>query len=1031
MGTDKPGKDQIFNTAAEIEDPAERAVYLDEACRNDALLRAEIEELLRHDQENASFLESPPFWVSPTVNQSIAEGPGSVIGPYKLLQQIGEGGFGVVYMAEQSEPVERRIALKIIKPGMDSRQVIARFEAERQALAMMDHPNIAKVYDAGTTESSRPYFVMELVKGIPITQYCDEHRLSPRQRLELFVPVCQAVQHAHQKGIIHRDIKPSNIMVAEYDDRAVPKIIDFGVAKATEQRLTAKTMFTQLGQVMGTVDYMSPEQAKLNQLDIDTRSDIYSLGVVLYELLTGETPFDRRRLRSAAFDELLRIIREEEPPRPSTRLSTSQSLPAIAAKRQIEPKKLGPLVRGELDWIVMKALEKDRTRRYETANGLAADIRRYLADEPVIACPPSAAYRLRKLVRKNRKAVTLSMVFSLMLAVCIAVVGVSIGWAARDKAARQALLEQQIIQALEDVQESYTQHRMAQAQAEVKHALGLMAVAGGGNEEISERVKQWHTDLETAIQLEKIRLEKEDVRDENFDTRMADRAYHGAFVNFGLDVEIPSSVATVERIAQSNIKDRLVAALDDWVTVKWLGKLENVDTIIEVARQADPDPWRNRLRSALQHENWDDLKDLIQNKDLLEQPPATILLLAILLKTSNHWDAAVDVLKSAQRQHPGDFWINYYLGRYLSQKHPEDALGFCRAALAVRPDESGAYSCVARALHWMDPELGWQPYSHIDAITGWQEYRSEAIYQLRVALRLNPDHHWAHANLAAKLILDGKGAEAESHIRAAIQLCPSQSHFYRTLRAALLLQNRPKDAASMPFDLLGTAIEANPSNMDLRMVRAELYTLYARPGDWQKAAADYNAVAKNLPDSAYHAYCYSAVLLLADDSDSYRNCCMDMFDRFHTSQDKDKPFWLVRACVLGGNPGVEPDRIVRIAEEIATAQPPIPWGLHVLGMAYFRAGKLDEANRLLKEGPSNHWNAQVLGWLSLALVEHHQGNAAEAARWLNKAVAWMEQETWRHTTPRGYGYFPISTADQIAYWALRREAESLINPEEM
>ena len=291
-----------------------------------------------------------------TIDQPPLEKPGTQIGPYKLLQQIGEGGFGVVYMAEQTEPVERRVALKIIKPGMDTQQVIARFEAEEQALAMMDHPNIARVFEVGTTESGRPYFAMELVRGIPITQYCDEHHLTPRQRLELFVPVCHAIQHAHQKGIIHRDIKPTNVLVAEYDDRPVPKIIDFGVAKAIQQRLTERTMFTQFGQVVGTIDYMSPEQAKLNELDIDTRSDMYSLGVLLYELLTGETPFDRQRLRSAAFDELLRIIREEEPPRPSTRLSSSHSLPSIAANRQTEPKKLSTLVRGELDWIVMKAL---------------------------------------------------------------------------------------------------------------------------------------------------------------------------------------------------------------------------------------------------------------------------------------------------------------------------------------------------------------------------------------------------------------------------------------------------------------------------------------------------------------------------------------------------------------------------------------------------------------------------------------------------------------------------------------------------
>ena len=321
---------------------------------------------------------------------------------------------------------------------MDTRQVIARFEAERQALAMMDHPNIAKVLDAGTTDSGRPYFVMELVKGVPITQYCDQHHLPLRARLELMLPVCQAVQHAHQKGLIHRDIKPSNVLVAEYDDRAVPKVIDFGVAKATAQKLTDRTMFTEFGLVIGTFEYMSPEQAKLNQLDIDTRSDIYSLGVLLYELLTGSTPIERERLQEAAFDEMLRMIREEEPPKPSTRLSTAEGLPKIAASRASEPRKLTGLVKGELDWVVMKALEKDRNRRYDTANDLAADIQRYLHNETVQACPVSAMYRFRKFARRHKFGVAASV--AVAVAVLVGVAGTTAGmiWALRERKTAQA-----------------------------------------------------------------------------------------------------------------------------------------------------------------------------------------------------------------------------------------------------------------------------------------------------------------------------------------------------------------------------------------------------------------------------------------------------------------------------------------------------------------------------------------------------------------------------------------------------------------
>jgi WD40 repeat protein/serine/threonine protein kinase len=407
MNTQQIDEKAVFNAARRIADATERDDYLAQACGDDNTAIQRIRELLRIHEQEQSFLESPAAGLAATIDsRPITERPGTIIGPYKLLQQIGEGGMGVVFMAEQTEPIQRTVALKIIKPGMDTRQVIARFEAERQAVAMMDHPNIAKVLDAGTTDSGRPYFVMELVKGVPITKYCDEKRLPIRARLELFMQVCQAVQHAHQKGIIHRDIKPNNVLVAEYDHQTVPKVIDFGVAKATAQKLTERTMFTEFGQVLGTMEYMSPEQSKFNQLDIDTRSDIYSLGVLLYELLAGSTPFEGKRLHAAAFDEMLRIIREEEPPRPSTRFTTLalQAASTIAVQRGSDRQELTVLLRGELDWIVMKSLEKDRNRRYETASALAADVLHHLHDEPVQACPPSARYRLGKFAKRHKAA---------------------------------------------------------------------------------------------------------------------------------------------------------------------------------------------------------------------------------------------------------------------------------------------------------------------------------------------------------------------------------------------------------------------------------------------------------------------------------------------------------------------------------------------------------------------------------------------------------------------------------------------------
>jgi serine/threonine protein kinase len=371
----------------------------------------------------------------------LSEEPGDRIGRYKLLQEIGAGGFGVVYMAEQEEPVRRRVALKVIKLGMDTKAVIARFEAERQALALMDHPNIAKVLDAGATTSGRPYFVMELVKGDRITDYCDKNNLTTRERLDLFVQICHAIQHAHQKGIIHRDIKPSNILVSMQDGAPVPKVIDFGIAKATEQRLTEKTLFTALGDFIGTPAYMSPEQAEMSGVDIDTRSDIYSLGVLLYELLTGKTPFDPKELLADGLEAMRRAIREEEPRRPSTRLTTMDKgeLTTTAKRRQTDAPKLVRLVRGDLDWIVMKCLEKDRTRRYETASGLASDLLRHVNNEPVLARPPSKVYRFQKMMRRNKAAFAAA---ALMAAVLVAATGISV-WQAT--LARQRLAESEAI----------------------------------------------------------------------------------------------------------------------------------------------------------------------------------------------------------------------------------------------------------------------------------------------------------------------------------------------------------------------------------------------------------------------------------------------------------------------------------------------------------------------------------------------------------------------------------------------------------
>jgi tetratricopeptide (TPR) repeat protein len=782
-------EESLFIAALERPTPAARRAFLEEACGADAALHQRLLHLLAAHDKAGGILEHSAagpadtggYVAAPTEAGEGSPAAGRVFaGRYNLLEGIGEGGMGTVWLAQQTEPVKRLVAVKLIKGGMDSRAVLARFEAERQALALMDHPNIAKVLDAGAAPEGRPYFVMELVKGVPLTKYCDEHRLTPRQRLELFIPICQAIQHAHQKGIIHRDIKPSNVLVATYDGKPVPKVIDFGIAKATGSQLTEHTLVTGFGAVVGTLEYMSPEQAELTQLDIDTRSDIYSLGVLLYELLTGTTPLEKKRLKEAAMLELLRLIREEEPPRPSTRLSESKdALPSISAQRQTEPAKLAKLVRGELDWIVMKALEKDRNRRYETANGLARDIERYLHDEPVQAGPPSAWYRFRKFARRNRRGLMTAGVLGVMLLVAVGVVAASIGWVARDRAARQVRLTGQVELILDEVDRLEQEQKWPEALAAAERA--EVALAGGEvDDAVRQRVRDVKRDLAFVARLDRIRQDRANVQAGNLQHRRAARDYALAFREYGVDVEaLPAAEAVARLQARPALAVPLAAALDDWVFARadQGERAPSWEPLVAVARGLDPDPLRDQFRAVwarpviqgtlAERALRDDLRRLAEEIDVKGQSPATLLVMALTLKSAHLPGPALRILRDGQFTHPADFWLNFTLGvELLKQKDYSLAERYWSAAVSLRPDSALAHTNFGVAL-------------------GNQKKVDEAIAYHRKAVDLDRKHAVPHVNLGFSLKEKGDLEGAFREYRAALKIDPNLADVHFSLGTAL------------------------------------------------------------------------------------------------------------------------------------------------------------------------------------------------------------------------------------------------------
>ncbi|HEY7155142.1 MAG TPA: protein kinase [Gemmataceae bacterium] len=746
----------IFFAALEKGSSHERAAYLDQLSGDNPDLRRRIEKMLAAHAQAGSFLEHPAPSAVATVDDPISERPGTVIGAYELMEQIGEGGMGLVFVAEQQQPVRRKVALKVIKPGMDTRQVVARFEAERQALALMDHPNIAKVLDGGQTSSGLPYFVMELFKGVPITEYCDQNQIPIRERLELFVHVCQAVQHAHQKGIIHRDLKPSNVLVVSHDGERVVKVIDFGVAKAIGQQLTDKTIYTQLTQLVGTPLYMSPEQAGQRGLDVDTRSDIYSLGVLLYELLTGTTPFDKERLRAADYEEMLRIIREEEPPRRSTRLSTlGQAATTVSTNRRSDAKQLRRLFRCELDWIVMKALEKDRDRRYETASAFAADVQRYLQDEPVQACPPSAWYRLGKFTRRNKiRLVLAACAVTLVFGLASSAVWLAVRLRETEWGVTAALTQAKALLKVGDKQTDYPERWQATtrlALAAVEKAEGLLA-AGVATEELAAQVRQVRAAVDAAgrdsrllMALERIRLAQAvvNVKESRFDNGRAHPFYANALKEYGVGLATPEAAAA--RVRESRLREALLSALADWERVSQDGGERQ--RVAEVYKLALPrDSLQERLRAAIRRRDLREVSKLAQAPDL---PLVSLAINAKALAGMKEWAAAELLLRAGLERNPGDFWLNHELGRLLQDQQPpraEEAVRYLTAALALRPNSPGVRLNLGLALHYKGDVKG-------------------AIRCYRAALLISPKDTNAHLSQSDTYRMD----EAIAERRVAIQ----------------------------------------------------------------------------------------------------------------------------------------------------------------------------------------------------------------------------------------------------------------------
>jgi serine/threonine protein kinase/tetratricopeptide (TPR) repeat protein len=1024
----------IFSAALELES-SQRAAYLGKACADDPALRQRIEGLLADHDKALNFLETPPpgaEGLPPGAEPSIApvgpsgsptEKAGDRIGRYKLLQQIGEGGCGVVYMAEQEESVRRRVAVKVIKLGMDTRRVVARFEAERQALALMDHPNIAKVLDAGATETGRPYFVMELVRGIKITDYCDENGLSTRQRLDLFIQVCQAIQHAHQKGIIHRDIKPSNILVADHDGVPVPKVIDFGVAKATtDQRLTDKTLFTAFEQFIGTPAYMSPEQAKLSGLDIDTRTDIYSLGVLLYELLTGKTPLDQKELLAAGLDEMRRTIREKEPARPSTRLSTmvGDELTTTAKRRQSEPVKLIHQVRGDLDWIVMKCLEKDRARRYETANGLAMDVQRHLADEPVVARPPSGLYRFQKLVRRNKGVFAAVGAVALMLVLGVVGSTVEALRAGRAEQAQTRLASQ-----------ADAQRQKAEAEAGLLRKMLLSvgpSVAKGRDTKMLEDI------LEEGLKSISKELTNQPEVEVELSLTLADTYY-----DLGLHKQMEGVARHSLQVARTRLGEENESVANSLITlgVSLLSTAQRHLGQMFAGNIPQTEKDRRLEDTTLREAEKCCLEGLAMHRKLLGEENLKVAralnLLGQIRLTQYNFAEAETLLRQAlamYRKLKDELMEAKVLGqlaRLLAAYEDRlvEAESMSRQALAMQkkllgndhPDIARSLFSVATLLRrqgkWADAEteyregvamwrrLQGKDNFEVESALGYlaevlmsqqklQEAEVQRLEQLAMSRRLNGDEH---ANvvvslcwLADLLVREGKLDEAEARAREALAIgrklfaaggssVDASAIVYPVdaLVSALLAQHKEAEVEQLFGDLLKPTSEPRSLPFGLFYQRS---CFFARCHRWQEAVADLNTVLELVPLDDDAAFQLTVLLLETGDKQGYRVQCQKMVATFRNANAPGPLGETAEACLLAP------------AERDET----------------LTAGQLaDQAFELWKNSYLVHDLQLVKG-----LAEYRAGQFASAIDWVSKSIG--QPTLFRGPRPDAAAYLVMAMA---------------------